>query len=65
VELIGRRLGIVSENYHVSLAEHGNLIAASIPYALHRAGARLPTGTRTMLLGTAAGYSQAAMIFTR
>lgn len=65
VALIGRRLGLAADRWHVSLAEHGNLVAAGIPYALHRAGVSVPAGARTMLLGTAAGYSQAAMIFTR
>lgn len=65
LELIGRRLRPAAERWHVSIADHGNLVAAGIPFALHRAGARVPVGARTMLLGTAAGYSQAAMIFTR
>jgi len=65
VELLTRRLGIARERVHVSLAEHGNLIAAGIPYALHRAGARIPVGAPLMLLGTAAGYAQAVMILTR
>lgn len=65
VELVTRRLGIARERMYVSLAEHGNLVAASIPYALHRAGARIPAGEPVMLLGTAAGYAQAVIIFTR
>lgn len=65
VEMVARRLGLPRERMHVSLAGHGNLVAAGIPYALHCAKDRIAPGARTMLLGTAAGYSQAAMIFTR
>lgn len=65
VELMCRRLGLPSEHVHVSLAEHGNLVSASIPYALHRAGAKIPVGTPLMFLGTAAGYAQGVMILTR
>jgi 3-oxoacyl-[acyl-carrier-protein] synthase-3 len=41
------------------VAEHGNQIAASIPFTLdmaRRAG-RMPTGTRVLVLGTSAGVS--------
>jgi 3-oxoacyl-[acyl-carrier-protein] synthase-3 len=64
VELIARRLGIERSRLHSSLAAHGNLVAAGIPFALHGLKKKAPTGARTMLLGTAAGYSQAALIFT-
>ena len=64
VELLARRLGLARERLHVGLAEHGNLVAAGIPYALHRARTKIGGGSRVLLLGTAAGYSQAAFIFT-
>lgn len=64
VELLARRLGIARDRLHVSLARHGNLVAAGIPYALHEARGRINPGDRVMLVGTAAGYSQAAFIFT-
>ncbi len=64
VELIARRLGIDRSRLHSSLAAHGNLVAAGIPFALHGLRKKAPAGARTMLLGTAAGYSQAALIFT-
>jgi 3-oxoacyl-[acyl-carrier-protein] synthase-3 len=65
VEAMIRRLRLPRERTHVSLAEHGNMVAASIPYALHRAGERIPAGSPLLLLGTAAGYAQAAMVLTR
>ena len=65
IELLARRLGLDRTRLHVTIAEHGNLVAAGIPYALHRAWPALPPGERVMLLGTAAGYSQAVFIFTR
>ena len=49
----------------VPLAEHGNLVAASIPTALHLARARglVRSGDRVLLLGTAAGYAQGALVW--
>ncbi|MDP3072746.1 MAG: 3-oxoacyl-[acyl-carrier-protein] synthase III C-terminal domain-containing protein [Opitutaceae bacterium] len=64
VELLARRLGIAREQLHVGLAEHGNLVAAGIPYALHTARGTIPAGSRVLMVGTAAGYSQAAFVFT-
>ena len=64
VELLARRLGLAPERLHVGLAEHGNMVAAGIPYALHRARGKIGAGSRVLLVGTAAGYSQAAFIFT-
>lgn len=64
IELLARRLGVNRERLHSSVQNHGNLVAAGIPFVLHAARAELPPGTRVMLIGTAAGYSQAAAIFT-
>lgn len=64
IELLARRLGIDRSRLHSSVENHGNLVAAGIPFVLHAARARLSAGTKLMLLGTAAGYSQAAAIFT-
>ena len=64
LELIARRLGIPRERFHTTLAEHGNLVAASLPFVLHGVREKYPVGTRVMLLGTAAGYTQAAGIMT-
>ena len=63
VQLIARRLGIASERLHRSLAEHGNLVAASVPYVLHGVRQVRPVGTRVLVVGTAAGYTQAACVF--
>jgi 3-oxoacyl-[acyl-carrier-protein] synthase III len=62
VELVARRLGICRERLHASLAEHGNLVSASLPFVLHAVRELRPAGTRVLLLGTAAGYTQAAGI---
>ena len=64
VELLARRLGIAHGQLHVGLADHGNMVAAGIPYALHTARGKIPAGARVLMVGTAAGYSQAAFIFT-
>lgn len=38
--------------------------AAGIPFTLHHVRQRIPRDERVLLIGTAAGYAQAAMIFT-
>ena len=65
LRLVERRLGIAPERMVVTVAEHGNLIAASVPVALHLARERgqVRPGDRVLLLGTAAGYSQGAMLW--
>jgi 3-oxoacyl-[acyl-carrier-protein] synthase-3 len=64
IELLARRLGVSRERLHSSVENHGNLVAAGIPFVLHAARSVLAAGTRTMLIGTAAGYSQAVAIFS-
>lgn len=64
VELVARRLGIPRDRLHATLAEHGNLVSASVPYVLDGMRRTRPPGTRVLLLGTAAGYTQAAALFT-
>ncbi len=65
LRLVERRLGIAPGRMVVTVGEHGNLIAASIPVALHLARERgyIRPGERTLLLGTAAGYSQGAVLW--
>lgn len=65
VEAVRRVLQVPVERYHNRVAEFGNLAAASIPHALDlcRRTGWLPSGTPVLLLGTSAGYSQAALIF--
>ena len=64
IELLARRLNINRDRLHSSVENHGNLVAAGIPFVLHATRALLAAGTRTMLIGTAAGYSQAVAIFS-
>ena len=58
-----RRLGLPEERFHVSIAEHGNMVAAGIPYVLDGVRRRLGPGVPILALGTAAGYTQAAALF--
>lgn len=64
LRLMPRRLGIPEAKFFVNVESGGNLVAASIPTALHEAtrSGRLKRGERCMLLGTSAGISVAAMI---
>ncbi|MEO1526245.1 MAG: ketoacyl-ACP synthase III [Planctomycetota bacterium] len=65
VEAVRRVLEVPHERYHVGVHEFGNVAAAGIPLMLDRIRRKglLQKGERVMLLGTSAGYSQAAMIF--
>ena len=63
LDLMRRRLGLPEDRFHSSIAEHGNLVAAGIPYVLDAVRRRLPAGSPILLLGTAAGYTQAAAVF--
>ncbi|MBE7213192.1 MAG: beta-ketoacyl-ACP synthase III [Gluconacetobacter diazotrophicus] len=65
MRLVERRLGLAPGQMVFTLAEHGNLIAASIPTALHlaRESGRVRAGDRVLLLGTAAGYAQGAVVW--
>jgi 3-oxoacyl-[acyl-carrier-protein] synthase-3 len=65
MELVRRKLGIDSSKYMDILAKHGNMIAASIPLALHMAieQGRVKRGDRVMLLGTSAGMSIGSVVF--
>ncbi|MEL6110775.1 MAG: ketoacyl-ACP synthase III [Planctomycetota bacterium] len=65
VEAVRRTLDLPSSRYHVGVHEFGNIAAAGIPMMfdqLNRAE-RLRRGDPVMVLGTSAGYSQAAMVF--
>lgn len=64
LEFMRRRLGVEDGRYHVSIEKHGNMVAAGIPYVLDRVRRQLPQGTPVMLVGTAAGYTQAIAIFS-
>lgn len=63
LEFMRRRLGIATERFHVTIAGHGNLVAAGIPYVLDGVRRQRPRGAPVLLLGTAAGYTQAAALF--
>lgn len=64
VEAIRRSLDVTAESFHNRAHEFGNLAAASIPVMLDwfRRRPEFTHPALTMLLGTSAGYSQAAMI---
>lgn len=64
MELIRRRLNIEPSKYMDILAKHGNMIAASIPLALHYAitQGKVHRGDRVMLVGTSAGMSIGSVI---
>jgi 3-oxoacyl-[acyl-carrier-protein] synthase-3 len=65
MELVRRKLGIDTSKYMDILAKHGNMIAASIPLALHMAieQGRIQRGDKVMLLGTSAGMSIGSVVF--
>ena len=65
VEFIRRLFNFHTDRYHVAVRETGNTIAASIPLMIDRTrrSGEVQAGDWVMLLGTSAGYSQAAIIF--
>lgn len=65
MELVRRKLEIDKSKYMDILAKHGNMIAASIPLALHYAieQGRISRGDKVLLMGTSAGMSIGSVIF--
>lgn len=62
--IIQKKLNIKSEKMINIVEDYGNMIAASIPFALHHTikSGRLCRGNRLLLLGTSAGISVGGMI---
>ena len=65
IEVMRRMLEIPLNRFHNRVERFGNLVSASIPALLHecRHEKIIGPGDRLLLVGTSAGYSQAAMIF--
>ncbi len=65
MELVRRKLEIDKSKYMDILSKHGNMIAASIPLALHYAieQGRVKRGDKVLLMGTSAGMSIGSVIF--
>ncbi|KKC48268.1 3-oxoacyl-ACP synthase [Paenibacillus sp. D9] len=63
MRLLSRKLGISDEQLMNITPEFGNVIAASIPMALHEAirQGRMQRGDRILLFGTSAGFSIGAI----
>ncbi|MCM0605741.1 MAG: beta-ketoacyl-ACP synthase III [Xanthomonadaceae bacterium] len=63
MELVRRKLEIPKEKYIDILANHGNMISASIPLALHQSieSGRIKRGDKVLLMGTSAGLSVGAV----
>lgn len=66
IRIIGKKLNFPDEKIINIIADHGNMIAASIPCAFHLAtqSGRIKRGQKVMLLGTSAGLSLGGMILT-
>lgn len=64
LQLVQHALNIPQDRFHVQVDRLGNMAAASIPVMLDRLRCDrvVNRGDQVMLLGTSAGYSQAAMI---
>lgn len=64
MEIFKRRMEVADEQWMDCLAEHGNMISASLPLALLRAveQGRVVRGSRVMLLASAAGFGVGAMV---
>ncbi len=64
--LVRDLLGFSEKQFIDYSADMGNLVAASVPAALHRCreSGSIRSGDDVLLLGTSAGYSQAGLILT-
>lgn len=64
MRLLRKHLGISTDRLMVIAQDYGNVIAASIPMALHEAirQGKVKRGDRIMLLGTSAGFSVGGMV---
>lgn len=64
MRLIRKRLGIESDKFMSIVETHGNVVAASLPMALHEAirEQKITRGDKVMLLGTSAGLSLGGLI---
>jgi len=62
--ILRKKLGIPAERFVMTVQDHGNLIAASIPAALHLAilDGRIRRGQRLLAVGTSAGFSMGALL---
>lgn len=63
--MVRRWIDMPEDRFHCQVADYGNIAAASIPITLHHCMERgaIGPGHQVMLLGTSAGYSQAAFVF--
>ncbi|PLS19241.1 3-oxoacyl-ACP synthase [Bacillus sp. M6-12] len=65
MDIMRKKLGVPEEKFMNIIENHGNIISASIPMALHEAIVqnRIKRGDKVMLLGTSAGLSLGGLIF--
>lgn len=64
LRILQKKLNLPDEKMMLIVEDHGNVIAASLPMALHEAikQNRLKRGQKVMMLGTSAGFSIGGMI---
>jgi 3-oxoacyl-[acyl-carrier-protein] synthase-3 len=65
LNLVRKKLEIPEKRFFINIHNRGNLIAASIPTALHEAiqTGRVGSGSRVLLLGTGAGLTVGGLLF--
>jgi 3-oxoacyl-[acyl-carrier-protein] synthase-3 len=65
LEHMQKKLGIPNHKFVNVIAHRGNMIAASIPVAMHEAieSGRISRGDKVMLIGTSAGLSIGGVVF--
>ncbi|MEX0868608.1 MAG: beta-ketoacyl-ACP synthase III [Nitriliruptoraceae bacterium] len=66
LDAVAKRLGVADSQVHVTVDQHGNTSAASVPLALldARAAGRLTAGDRVLLAAFGAGLTWAACLLT-
>jgi 3-oxoacyl-[acyl-carrier-protein] synthase III len=65
LDMVRRWIEMPEDRFHCQVQDYGSIVAASIPITLHRCmeSEVIGPGCPVMLLGTSAGYSQAAIVF--
>jgi 3-oxoacyl-[acyl-carrier-protein] synthase-3 len=64
--LIQKKLQLSDDQFYTFVENHGNQVSASIPTGVHNAitEGKIKRGDKVMLLGTGAGFSIGALVFT-
>ncbi|MCG8584073.1 MAG: ketoacyl-ACP synthase III, partial [Pirellulales bacterium] len=66
IDQLRERIDMDEAKWPLALADYGNTVSSTLPILIRdlRAQGRLPSGTRSLMLGFGVGYSAAACLWT-